>query len=235
MILHYIVDGWFIVGEHGYLSLSWCDLFVFLVCFLLLNFTFEMCESFVLWRWYLESRSFSITPRQMFCIFFYCSVISRLSFWIISIQWSRIILYHSSSLRFLKYNFGDVWKIPYSHTIYIKLRYWMLFKKVLTRTNIFWVLIFNIMINAALYCTKAVNTQNMQLPLLRRTVEMRDREESLGKTKVFFIVVKTIMVIAIHATALEFVTQNPDSLPLLRISYCEYHSWDSLTFLSDFI
>lgn len=129
MILHYIVDGWFIVGEHGVLSLSWCDLFVFLFCFLLLNFTFEMCESFVLWSWYLESRSFSITPRQMFCIFFYCSVISRLSSWIISIQWSRIILYHSSSLRFLKYNFGDVWKIPYSHTIYIKLRYWMLLKR----------------------------------------------------------------------------------------------------------
>lgn len=50
------------------------------------------------------------------------------------------------------------------------------------------------MINVALYCTKAVNTQNMQLPLLRRTVEMRDQEESLGKTKVFFIMVKTIMV-----------------------------------------
>lgn len=41
----------------------------------------------------------------------------------------QIILYHSSSLRFLKYNFGDVWKIPYSHTIYIKLRYWMLLKR----------------------------------------------------------------------------------------------------------
>lgn len=63
----------------------------------------------------------------LYFLLLFCYFTSFILDYIYSME--QIILYHSSSLRFLKYNFGDVWKIPYSHTIYIKLRYWMLLKR----------------------------------------------------------------------------------------------------------